>query len=277
MTTPRLLPAPGTPIGYLSSGKPVYPVIGGSSDAFDVEPDDADTEEEEELDDADDDTPDDGKGKYVPPSRAEWLKVQASLTKANAQAKQRREALADREKKLQELQDKDAEREADAERRALLDGARPKKKAAEGGGGAPAPVLPDGVLTKAQVRQQMAQATREAEERTASKFRGIAVNQAARAALASSGVQTSNVSRLVRLLDLDEVQIDDDGEIVEGLDEQIEALKADLPQLFRPAEAEKPKPRRAPAPRVSASDRAAVEERPRTTADQMAAAILGSR
>src|SRR6267378_3880368 len=129
MSTPRLLPAPGTPIGYLSSGKPVYPVIGAAGEEFDVEPDDTDTDEEEPDEGG---TNEDGvkAEKYTPPSRAEWLKVQSSLTKSNAQAKQRREALAERDKKIQELQDEKAEREADAERQTLLNGSRPKKKTA---------------------------------------------------------------------------------------------------------------------------------------------------
>lgn len=276
MSIPRLLPAPGTPIGYLPSGKPVYPMIGASGDEFDVEPDVEETDEEGGGEEEQDDTDEDGvkAEKWKPPTRAEWLKVQNSLTRANAQAKTRREALSDREKELQALRDKQAEQEAEAERRALTDGRKKKS----GGGGADAPAtLPDGVMTKAQVRQQVAQAAREAEQRAVEKFQGKMVNAAAREALKDAGVQSANVARLVRLLDLDGVQIDDDGEVVEGLDEQIESLKSEMPQLFAPPEPVRPKPRRAPAPRVSASDRQEVEERPQTSAVQMAAAILGNR
>jgi len=282
MKTTRLLPAPGVPIGYLPSGKPVYPMIGGSEDAFDVEPDgdDPDDSEEEPDDSADSSDGTKEKDKYEPPSRAEWLKVQSSLAKANASAKQRREALAEAARELQQLRDEKAAQEAETERKALLDevaGKKPKKSSSGGSGAAPTPVLPDGVMTKSQVRQLTAQAAREAEERAADKFRGIAVNQAARAALASSGVQTNNVGRLVKLLDLEDIQIDDNGEITDGLDEQIESLKSELPQLFRPAEPVKPKPRRAPAPRVQSSGREQVEDEPGSSADRMARQILGSR
>lgn len=281
MSQIRLFPRPGKPIGHRRDGRPIYPVIGGAADEFQVEPDDEGTESEKD----DEQEPDDdegGSGKYSPPSRAEWLRVQNALVKANASAKARREALAAKEAEMKQLLDEKAKREAEDERKSLLDGQANgngrKAKKAGGGGGAPTQaVLPDGVLTKSQVKQLTAAAAAEAEQRTADKFRNMAVNQAARAALSTAGVQATNVARLVKLLDLDEVEIDEDGEIVGGMDEQIESLKADLPQLFRVAEPEKPKSKRAPAPRANAAGRAEAQQRPQSTAEMMAAQVLGSR
>lgn len=280
----RLMPARHILLGRLKSGAPVYQVAGGSGD-IEIE-----TDEETGTDPAGEggEGGEAGKdGEWTPPSKAEWLKVQAALSKSNASAKQRREALAEERAEKQRLADALAAKEAQDERNALLEeqrraaavdaptGRKGKKAAASQPPAAPG--LPADVLTKAQARQQAAEAARAAEERASAKFRGIAVNQAARAALASSGVQSANVSRLVRLLDLDEIQIDDDGEVTEGLEEQIETLKAELPQLFKPAEADKPKPKRQPAPRANGSGRAEAEQRPRSSAEQMAASILGSR
>lgn len=56
------------------------------------------------------------------------------------------------------------------------------------------------------------------------------VKQAARAALVTAGL-TGAPDRLLKLIDADTVEIDDDGE-VSGLDEQIRALKKDYPELF---------------------------------------------
>lgn len=287
MKITRLMPVPRTLLGHLASGRPVYQVAGGSGD-IEIEPDEG-TGAGDGSENAGGEGGDGTGGEWTPPSRTEWLKTQAALSKANASAKERRLALAAKEAELRKLADAQAAKEAEDERKALLEeqrraaaatetstGRKGKKGAAPAAPAAPAPVLPEGALTKAQVRQQLAEAARAAEERAAEKFRGIAVNQAARAALAGAGVQSGNVSRLVRLLDLDEIQIDDDGEIVEGLDEQIDTLKAELPQLFKPADADKPK-KRTPPPRANGAGKQEAEQRPRSSAEQMASQILGSR
>lgn len=276
MNRVRLLPPPGVPIGYFRDGRPIYPVIGAASDEFEVEADEPDDAEEEEEDAEPED--DDKGGKSGLPTKAEWLKVQTALSKANASAKERRLALAERDRMIAELQKEKADREAEAERKALIGDQTPAAKGKKGRGGVPAsaPTLPDSVMTKAQVRQLTAQAAKEAEERTAAKFQDKVVKSAARAALKDAGA-AGNVSRLVGLLDLEEVQVDDDGEVSEGLEEQIEQLKAELPQLFTPAEPPKPVRRRAPAPKVTPAGRQEAQERPLSSADKIAAQALGNR
>lgn len=281
MSTIRLLPLPGVPIGYRRDGRPIYPVIGAAKDEFEVEPDDEEIDDVEEEGNEEETAEPEDTGKWAPPSKAEWVRTQASLVKANAQAKARREALAEKEKAIAELQKEKADREAEAERKALLADQLPptaaKGKKGRGGVPTPAPTLPDSVMTKAQVRQLTVQAAKEAEERTAAKFQAKVVNQAARAALTGAGVQSTNVSRLVKLLDLDEVQVDDDGEVSDELAQQIDQLKAELPQLFAPAEAPKPVRKRAPAPKVTPAGRQEEEQRPVSSAERIAAMALGSR
>ncbi len=53
---------------------------------------------------------------------------------------------------------------------------------------------------------------------------------AARAALSTAGLQGSP-AKLVSLLDLDSVVVDDDGEVI-GIDDQVKALKEEYPGLF---------------------------------------------
>jgi hypothetical protein len=58
------------------------------------------------------------------------------------------------------------------------------------------------------------------------------VKQAARSALVEAGFSGEVSARTMGLLNLDELDVDEDGEIL-GLDEAIEELKEDLPQLFK--------------------------------------------
>ncbi|MHB2029474.1 MAG: phage scaffolding protein, partial [Acidimicrobiales bacterium] len=70
---------------------------------------------------------------------------------------------------------------------------------------------------------------------TETKVKGPLVRALAAAELRAANVQ-GPTARLVGLLDLDKVEIDDDGEAV-GLVEQIENLKAEFPNLFQIAAA----------------------------------------
>ncbi len=64
---------------------------------------------------------------------------------------------------------------------------------------------------------------------------------AARAGLAEAGVPKSAIARAVRMVDLSVLEMGDAGEIA-GLDEQIAALKEDVPQLFAPPATTTPTP-----------------------------------
>ena len=79
-----------------------------------------------------------------------------------------------------------------------------------------------------------AKATREAAEATERKYKATAVRSAAKAAFLEAGLPSGSpdkLARVVRMLDLDELVVDDDGDVT-GLDEQVAAIKKELPELF---------------------------------------------
>jgi hypothetical protein len=112
-------------------------------------------------------------------------------------------------------------------------------------------------------------AAREASEAAERKFKPVAVRAAAKSAFLEAGLQgvtPERVAKLVRMLDLDAIGIDDDGDVT-GLEEQVKSVKADYPELFA-AQDKKP-------PRISGSDRQSNGQQPKRSADLLAAQALG--
>lgn len=79
---------------------------------------------------------------------------------------------------------------------------------------------------------------REIETAAEAKYKPMLVRQAARAAFAEAGLVTGKngnadaaMKRVIRLLDLDDLDVDEDGS-VDGLDEQIAEIKQEFPDLF---------------------------------------------
>lgn len=114
-------------------------------------------------------------------------------------------------------------------------------------------------------------AAREAAEAAEKRYKPVAVAAAARAAFLEAGLQGSTperVAKLVRMLDLDALDIDASGDVT-GLADQVAAVKKDYPELFTPTE-KRP-------PRVSGSDRPpAGNGQAKRSADLLAAQALGS-
>ena len=199
------------PIGYLTSGEPVWPVLGAEGDDDDDDDGNIDpTGGGSGGDDDDDDDDDDDKGgkdgkkgddknkKYEPPSEDEWKRTQAALTRANTEAKRHR-------LKAKEL-------------------SKPKEGEDE----------------------KVKQAAEDAEKR----FKPVAIRSAAKAGFLEAGLNDASperVKKLLRLIDMDDVDVDDDGDVV-GLDTQIDGIKADYPELFRPADGQRKR-----APKLDAS------------------------
>lgn len=107
-------------------------------------------------------------------------------------------------------------------------------------------------------------AAREATEQAQAKFKPIAVKAAAKAEFLAAGLNDpkgERVAKLSRLLDLDQVDVDDDGE-VSGLSEQIASIKTDYPELFE----------RKPAKpgRVDTAGRKPADDRPKSTGEKHA-------
>ena len=249
-TTPRhrrpaiSLP-PGTILGYRADGRPIHVIAGGAEDAdLDVEVgDEPEPEEDPEGDEPEatsapkpqppaprEDPEPEPEGEYKPPSREEWERVRRTMA---ARKKEKLEV----QRQLNELRDKFKDQESEAEK-----------------------------------------AVREAEERAEARYKPIAVRKAVRAALVEAGATAATegdkektearLARLMKLVDVGDLSIDDDGEVL-GVDEQIESLRADYPELFEPAV----KPRTKPKP--TAAPRPAAPEKPKSAAEQHALRALG--
>lgn len=114
----------------------------------------------------------------------------------------------------------------------------------------------------------------DAESAAEAKWKPTVVRTAARAAFAEAGLvlpkgkADATMARALRLLDVDDLEINEDGD-VEGLEEQIEEIKLDFPDLFATQQ-------RKPG-RVEAADRGSGGGKTKTTADLIAGQLLGSR
>jgi hypothetical protein len=112
-------------------------------------------------------------------------------------------------------------------------------------------------------------AAREAAEAAEKRYKPVAVRSAAKAAFLEAGLQSATpdrVAKLVRMLDLDALTIDDDGDVT-GLEAQVKAVKSDYPELFTPAD-KRP-------PRINAGDRPPSNGKVLTTGEKIAAQVLG--
>lgn len=113
-------------------------------------------------------------------------------------------------------------------------------------------------------------AAREQAEAAEKKYKPIAVRAAAKAAFLEAGLQggtPDRVSRVVRMLDLDSIEIDDSGDVT-GLVDQVAAIKKDYPELFSPAD-KRP-------PRVTGADKPPANGRSQRSSDLIAAQVLGA-
>ena len=103
-------------------------------------------------------------------------------------------------------------------------------------------------------------------EKVTSAWKPRVVNASARAALVEAG--GSNLKALLKLVEHDDLEVTDDGE-VEGLDEEVDRLKEEYPELFAAK-------RRANG-RVETGDRSkGSTKKPMTATERQAAALRGS-
>jgi hypothetical protein len=242
-------PIPGTIIGYLDSGEPVI-VCAGSSD--DDDSDDVgidldgggDTDADDEQDDVDEDSDDDAD-KPKPAAK----KTDGNITQADIDA----------------LREAQAKRNAEhrSEVRKLRAQLREIKTA--------------GQKADAGTDEAAVKAIEEAQAAAEKRYKPIAIRSAARAAFLEAGLTDLSDSRmksLTRLLVMEDIEVDEDGDVV-GLDDQIDAIKEDLPELFRKPETEsvdngKPRIR---APKGDAADKKNAPQKPKTTGELYAQRI----
>lgn len=203
--TPPISFAPGTLLGYRKDGRPFYLIAGGApkegeDKEFDTEMDDDEGKEDE--DDKDDDEEDEEEveedkedaKKEDPKKSAQEQEIERLKQRL---AKTRRESAA-RRKKLEEMN-----RNSDAE------------------------VKKDGDDKEGAVREAKQAGYSEAEE----KYKGMLHAVAGRVALMEAGVKPAKAKRALKLIDFDDVEIDDDGEL-SGIEDAIEDLKEEWPELF---------------------------------------------
>lgn len=119
-------------------------------------------------------------------------------------------------------------------------------------------------------------AVREAEERAAqkteAKYKPISVSLA----LLESGVKQGRVKGALKLLNLDEIDVDEDGEVT-GLDSQVKSLREEWPELFadtQPEPERKPEVKR-PARGADGADKPAPPKKEPSVSERQAALLLG--
>ena len=165
---------------------------GGKSASEDDEDDD---DEDDEDDDDEDDDPD--ADKTDDELREELKKTRSSLAKANGQSAKRRKALRLREAELIEARKP-----------------KPKKKGDDDDEGEHDL---DSIRHEAKAEGERAGTTR-------------AKKAEAKAALLAAGVNPARVTKATGLIDLEDLDLDDDG--LDGIDEAIDDLRKDWPELF---------------------------------------------
>jgi hypothetical protein len=188
-----------------------------------------------DADDSDDD--DDAANDWKPPTKADWDKVQESLRKA------RRDARAARK---------------------------------TGTGTGTGSNGDSGDTDKVDVTKAVADAVTTAD----GKWKPMVVRSAARAAFTEAGLVLPKgnaeraMKRVMRLLDIEDLDITDDGD-VDGLTEQVEEIKSDYPDLFA-SNGTGTGGRARGGGRVDASDRGTGGGKAKSASELQAAALLGS-
>jgi Phage minor structural protein GP20. len=204
------------------------------TDAGGGDPDDDDEDDDDEDDDDEDDDPDEGK---TPEELAAELKaVRKSLEKANGSSAKRRTKLRERERELAALRD------------------NPKPKAKDG---------EDDKLDVETIRNTALAEGKKAGER-------LVKSAKVEAGLARAGVtDTKTLARLTRMIDLDELDLEDDGTL-DGLEDAIDELKADMPALFGGT-----RKRRTVAGDADRDGDRAHDRKPKSASEKQAASLLG--
>ncbi len=196
---------PWAVLGYRRDGRPIRPIAGGSVDA-EPEP-----EEDGEVAIEEDGTEQPPADDWAPPSREEYEQLLAAKKRADGEAAARRKYL-----RQHGIDPKTGEK-LQADEPEAIDADPASSEQTQG-------------LSQAEVRRQVEKAAAAAELRGMRKTRALVTG--VNSALAEAGWNGTRLNAVMRLLDLDEVDVDDDGEI-SGLSEQIADIKTDFPELFK--------------------------------------------
>lgn len=190
---------------------------------------------------------------WSPPSRDEWEKLVEDKRKADGEAAARRKYL-----RQHGIDPKTGQK------------VNPDPDPTDEPDDTPKDDTPKGA-SKAEVDRAVRKAAAEAELRGLRKTKGLVVGF--NEALSEAGWNGTRLGSLMKLVDLDDVEIDDDGDI-SGLAEQIAAIKTEWPELFK-----RERRTTAPAPvagagsaaaKVDAADKKTAPPQPKSWAEAVA-------
>ncbi|MGW6912584.1 phage scaffolding protein [Kitasatospora sp. NPDC054939] len=232
----RISLPPWTLLGYRADGRPIYNLAGGAEDddGTDIEVDDDTEDDETDADEIEDDDVDETAEEKPKPKPPATESKDPELERLQAEHARTVAAL------------KKANEEAKRHRLAL--------KARE--------------VRDRENEGDHERAIREAAEAVEERWKPRIINQAARAALAEAGVAGSP-ARLLKLLDLDALSVDDDGDVI-GLDSEIDRLKEEYAELFSRPEPAKPRAR------PTGAQKPVSVGKPKSSWDQHAARLRGN-
>lgn len=216
---------PGTVVGYRENGMPIYNIAGGAADV--VTGDDTD-DDDDDVDDSDDDGTDSDDA-WTPPSKEEWEKTLAAKAKADSESAARKRFLraAGYDPKTGEKVNKPSiqlEGVEDTDVTPKKDEPAVDKKADTGF---------DREKFEKQFQRQLDREVSKA-ERTGRASAYPLIHEVPNA-LEEAGWNGKNLPRMIKLLDLDSLSIDDSGIDPDELNEQVAELKRDFPEFFKRA------------------------------------------
>lgn len=244
--------APGSLLGYWKNGEPFYVIAGGASDddEFDSKMDDGDGEDDadENNDEGDDEGSDDeGQVDDSKPEPKKSPKDEENERLRQRLAKARHES-ASRRKRIEELT------------RQL------STKESEGG-------------------SETETAAREAREAARAEVEGSykpwVLELAASNALLAAGLKPGKERRAIKLLDMDDVDFDIQRRELSGIEDAVESLKEEWPELFL-SEKEEEAPAPTSAPRVKSRDvngagrAAGKDKKPKTSTELAYERLVGT-
>lgn len=208
---------PGTVVGYRANGMPIYNVAGGASDVV-ITGDDGDEDDETE-----DDTEDEGTSteEWVPPTRDVWEKTVAAKQKADSEAAARKRFLRDAgfDPKTGEKVTKPSVQLEDD------DSTDTSKSDADKAPGF------DREKFEAQFQRQLDREVTKAER--GGRASAYSLIHEVPSALEEAGWNGKNLPRMIKLLDLDALEIDQDGIDSDQLKSHVDDLKKDFPEFFK--------------------------------------------
>lgn len=224
---------PGTVVGYRSDGRPIYNVAGGSVSFESTDDDDDKGRRNSSVDDDDDDDDDDDtevEDDWTPPTKEEWERVLAEKKKADSESAARKRLLREKGfnpkdgtplKVTPRLTSTSEDDDDSSQKDDPKDTTRTPQDTFD------AKALEKRLQREMERNLLDQEATVRKEERDRSRTLMSAIPEA----LNTEGWNGKAMPRILKLLDLDSIEVDEDG--VTGLDDQITELKRDFPEFFK--------------------------------------------